>query len=183
MLVAEAEHKNGKKSKASGRTKAPSAASPAAADPGWHRPILPDRDPADLRPEPYNMPRGFAWSEVAVADPDQRAEIYDLLYQNYVEDDECMFRFDYSRDFLIWALTPPGHRQEFRLGVRSTKSGRLMALITGVPARVRVYDEERDMVEVNFLCVHKKLRSKRLAPVLIKEITRRVNRAGTFQAV
>jgi hypothetical protein len=31
------------------------------------------------------------------------------------------------------------------------------------------------MVEINFLCVHKKLRSKRLAPVLIKEITRRVN--------
>jgi hypothetical protein len=31
------------------------------------------------------------------------------------------------------------------------------------------------MVEINFLCVHKRLRSKRLAPVLIKEITRRVN--------
>ena len=30
--------------------------------------------------------------------------------------------------------------------------------------------------------VHKKLRSKRLAPVLIKEITRRVNRRGLFQA-
>jgi hypothetical protein len=30
-------------------------------------------------------------------------------------------------------------------------------------------------VEINFLCVHKKLRSKRLAPVLIKEVTRRVN--------
>eukprot|EP00966_Prymnesium_polylepis_P050591 1171243-Prymnesium_polylepis.1 len=28
------------------------------------------------------------------------------------------------------------------------------------------------IVEVNFLCVHKKLRAKRLAPVLIKEITR-----------
>jgi glycylpeptide N-tetradecanoyltransferase len=27
--------------------------------------------------------------------------------------------------------------------------------------------------EINFLCIHKKLRSKRLAPVLIKEITRR----------
>lgn len=38
------------------------------------------------------------------------------------------------------------------------------------------------LVEVNFLCVHKKLRSKRLAPVLIKEITRRVNRRGLFQA-
>jgi hypothetical protein len=31
------------------------------------------------------------------------------------------------------------------------------------------------MVEINFLCVHKALRSKRLAPVLIKEVTRRVN--------
>lgn len=38
------------------------------------------------------------------------------------------------------------------------------------------------VVEVNFLCVHKKLRSKRLAPVLIKEITRRVNLCGIFQA-
>lgn len=37
------------------------------------------------------------------------------------------------------------------------------------------------MVEINFLCVHKKLRSKRLAPVLIKEITRRVNKVGIFQ--
>lgn len=39
------------------------------------------------------------------------------------------------------------------------------------------------MVEINFLCVHKRLRSKRVAPVLIKEITRRVNLEGIFQAV
>ena len=39
------------------------------------------------------------------------------------------------------------------------------------------------MVEINFLCVHKKLRAKRLAPVLIREITRRVNCQGRFQAV
>ena len=39
------------------------------------------------------------------------------------------------------------------------------------------------MVEINFLCVHKKLRSKRVAPVLIREITRRVNCKGLFQAV
>jgi len=39
------------------------------------------------------------------------------------------------------------------------------------------------MVEINFLCVHKKLRSKRVAPVLIREITRRVNLTGIFQAV
>ncbi|KAL0179785.1 hypothetical protein M9458_025227 [Cirrhinus mrigala] len=39
------------------------------------------------------------------------------------------------------------------------------------------------MVEVNFLCVHKKLRSKRVAPVLIKELTRRVHQQGISQAI
>jgi len=31
------------------------------------------------------------------------------------------------------------------------------------------------MAEINYLCVHKQLRQKKLAPVMIKEITRRVN--------
>lgn len=39
------------------------------------------------------------------------------------------------------------------------------------------------IVEINFLCVHKKLRAKRVAPVLIREITRRVNVHAIFQAV
>lgn len=38
------------------------------------------------------------------------------------------------------------------------------------------------MVEINFLCVHKRIRSKRLAPVLIQEITRRVNLQDIWQA-
>lgn len=41
---------------------------------------------------------------------------------------------------------------------------------------------KQKLVEINFLCVHKKLRAKRLAPVLIKEVTRRVNLEGIFQA-
>ena len=39
------------------------------------------------------------------------------------------------------------------------------------------------MAEINFLCVHKKLRTNRLAPVLIKEVTRRVNKLDIWQAV
>jgi Myristoyl-CoA:protein N-myristoyltransferase, N-terminal domain len=37
--------------------------------------------------------------------------------------------------------------------------------------------------EINYLCVHKKLRSKRLAPVLIKEVTRQCHLKGIFQAL
>jgi len=39
------------------------------------------------------------------------------------------------------------------------------------------------MVEINFLCVNAKYRSNRLAPVLIKEITRRVHLQNIWQAV
>jgi len=39
------------------------------------------------------------------------------------------------------------------------------------------------MAEINFLCVHKSLRTKRLAPVLIKEVTRRVNLHNIWQAI
>ena len=39
------------------------------------------------------------------------------------------------------------------------------------------------MVEINFLCVHKKLRDKRIAPILIQEITRQVHLTNRWQAV
>jgi glycylpeptide N-tetradecanoyltransferase len=69
-------------------------------------------------------------------DPKQSEEVYTLLTENYVEDDDAMFRFDYSIPFLHWALTPPGYKPELHLGVRSSKSGKLMAFISGVPAKV-----------------------------------------------
>ena len=42
---------------------------------------------------------------------------------------------------------------------------------------------QKRLAEINFLCVDKRLRNKRLAPVLIREVTRRVHRRGMFQAV
>lgn len=76
---------------------------------------------------------------------------------------------------MLWALTPPGFIKDWHVGVRNTKTGKLMGFITGVPAEISVNGAIIQTAEINFLCVHKSLRSKRLAPVLIKEITRRVN--------
>ena len=40
------------------------------------------------------------------------------------------------------------------------------------------------MTEVNFLCVHKKLRNKRITPILLKELTRRnIHSLGIQQAI
>lgn len=147
-------------------------------------PIVPDKTKEELRAEPYNMPPGFEWSIVDVTKDEVRKELYTLLANNYVEDDDCLFRFDYSEEFLLWALTPPEYLTDFLLGVRASTSKKLVAFISAIPANVKVQNTSRlQVVEINFLCVHKKLRAKRLAPVLIKEITRRVNQTGVFQAV
>jgi len=88
----------------------------------------------------------------------QVSELYTLLNENYVEDDDCTFRFDYSKPFLQWALTPPGFHPNWHVGVRNTKTGALWGCITAIPVLMRVYGKVISMAEINFLCVHKKLR-------------------------
>jgi len=105
------------------------------------------------------------------------------LTENYVEDDDNMFRFNYSIPFLKWAIKPPGWLKEWHIGVKVSKTGNMVGFITAIPSEIQIYSNVLKMVEINFLCVHKKLREKRLAPVLIKEITRRVNVTGVWQAV
>jgi glycylpeptide N-tetradecanoyltransferase len=80
-------------------------------------------------------------------------------------------------------MLPPGWRKELHVGVRASASKKLVAFISGIPLRVRIRDKFIVASDVNFLVVHKKLRGKRLAPVLIKEITRRSNLGGIWQGL
>ncbi|ESO02889.1 hypothetical protein HELRODRAFT_81102, partial [Helobdella robusta] len=148
-----------------------------------HGPIDVEKTIDEIRKEPYSLPAGFVWDNVDINNPVVLKEVYTLLNENYVEDDDNMFRFDYSPDFLHWALQPPGWKPEWHIGVRVQKSSKLIGFISAIPAHIRVYHHKQLMVEINFLCVHKKLRAKRVAPVLIREVTRRVNCFGIFQAV
>lgn len=136
----------------------------------------------DVRADPYPLQDMFEWCLCDLMDPAVCTEVFDLLRLNYVEDDDEMFRFCYSKEFIHWALCPPGYKVDWHLGVRVKASRKLVSFISGVPADMVVNEVAMKMVEINFLCIHKKLRSKRLAPVLIKEITRRVNLHGIWQA-
>jgi glycylpeptide N-tetradecanoyltransferase len=86
-------------------------------------------------------------------------------------------------NFTVYYDFKIGWLKEWHCGVRATKTNKMVGFISAIPASIRIYNKTHHLVEINFLCVHKKLRSKRLAPVLIKEITRRVNCKGIFQAV
>ncbi|KLT41550.1 N-myristoyl transferase [Cutaneotrichosporon oleaginosum] len=141
------------------------------------------KTPADVQQDPIALPTGFVWSIVDVKQDEEIDEVHNLLTENYVEDDDAMFRFRYSREFLLWALTPPGYYKDWHIGVRVQKTGKLVGFISGIPVELRVRNNTFMNAEINFLCVHKKLRSKRLAPVLIKEVTRRVNLQNIWQAI
>lgn len=85
------------------------------------------------------------------------------------------FSFDYSIPFLRWALQSPDQYAEWLVGIRVKQTRKLVAFISATPGNLIVHSKSVKLPEINFLCVHKKLRSKRLAPILIKEITRRIN--------
>lgn len=165
-------------------------------------------DPEKVPKEPDQLLEGFEWATLDLTNETELHELWDLLTNHYVEDDNAMFRFRYSQAFLHWcvvwlsleyremnkwilltclaccrALMSPGWKKEWHVGVRAKKSRKLVASICGVPTDIRVRDQKIRVTEINFLCIHKKLRSKRLTPVLIKEITRRCYLNGIYQAI
>lgn len=83
--------------------------------------------------EPLGLPAGYEWSNINLHDDSQAHELYELLTQNYVEDDDAMFRFDYSIPFLRWALLPPGAPPDWLIGVRGGKKQKLYGFISGIP--------------------------------------------------
>lgn len=61
-----------------------------------------ESDKTSIRAEPYSLPADFQWDTLNLDDPLVLCELYTLLSENYVEDDDAMFRFDYPPNFLKW---------------------------------------------------------------------------------
>merc|ERR1712137_484859 len=138
---------------------------------------------SQVQKEAYPLNSVLEWATLDIFDGAEMNELYDLLNQNYVEDAGCTFRFDYSREFLHWAQSPPGWLKKWHLGVRAKQNKKLVAFISAIAANLRSCNKSIPLVEINFLCVHKKLRDKRIAPILIQEITRQVHLTNRWQAV
>ena len=141
----------------------------------------------DIRKTPYDIPENFYWSTMDINNENDLNDIHKLLYNNYVSDSQ--FKFNYSKEFLKWALTPKDYFQDWHVGVKmkGKNKDKLVGFISGIPVNISINKNEFKkiikMCEINFLCCWNKLRNKRLAPLMIKEVTRRVNCCNIFQAV
>ena len=140
-------------------------------------------DPEKVPKEPRALIEGFEWVTMDLTDDAELSEVHELLNGHYVEDTAAQFRLNYSLSFFNWALKAPGWLKDWHVGVRAAKSRKLVAFISAIPVQLRIRGKVLNSSEVNFLCIHKRLRSKRLAPILIEEITRRCYLIGVFQAI
>ncbi|XP_041829594.1 glycylpeptide N-tetradecanoyltransferase 2-like [Melanotaenia boesemani] len=149
--------------------------------PTTHGPIA--EGETSCRNEPYSLPQGFSWDTLDLSSPLVLKELCCLLNENYMEEDDNTIRFDFSPEYLQWAFQPPNWLLQWNCGVRVDTNKKLVGFIAAIPAEARIYETKKQIVQVKFLCVHKKLRLKRMTPVLIRELTRRVNQEGVYQAV
>lgn len=58
--------------------------------------------PDEVSKTPDPLLEGFEWCTLDLTNETELRELYELLNNHYVEDDNAMFRFSYSQSFLHW---------------------------------------------------------------------------------
>jgi glycylpeptide N-tetradecanoyltransferase len=130
-----------------------------------------------------NLPSGYAWKLMDSSNSNDLSLMSQFLEKYYVEDVSGDFRLSYSPNFLKWVLSKPSNNPSLCLGVIVEKTGLLVGLITSVVSKNQVFTSKLEMAEIDFLCVHPKVRNKRLTPILIREISRRLKLVGISTAM
>lgn len=73
---------------------------------------------ADISREAITLPQGFEWVTLDLSNEEVIDQLFSLLRDHYVEDNDGVFRFEYSVSFLKWALCVPGYNKEWHVGVK-----------------------------------------------------------------
>jgi glycylpeptide N-tetradecanoyltransferase len=118
---------------------------------------------------PQRLPSDFEWTTLDTSNKSHIQSVIELLSKHYVSSEEGA-KLLYTNNFFTWFFS---QNHSIAVGVRVVKTKKLVGFIFGSTGTVHVPTHENlKVAEIDFLCIHPKLRNKRLAPVLIKEITR-----------
>lgn len=112
------------------------------------------------------LPPGFEWVTLS---PNDVADICDFLKKHYVRDEAVALVYNVA--LLRWYFSSPGGA--VLLGVRNARNHKLLAFVSSIMYPMRFREASLSPVAVNFLCLHSKLRSRRLVPLLIQELVKR----------
>lgn len=128
---------------------------------------------ADIPTEPLPLPDGFEWHTFDCKNDEEVDELCEFLMDHYVEDDVGNFKLYYTKEKFRWGVQTPNYIKDLHVSVRNSKTKKTMATIVGVPKKLVIFGKNIKVAEINFLAVHRSLRNKRMAQIMIQEMMRR----------
>ena len=117
---------------------------------------------------------------------EQNSKIHDIfifLDKNYIQDAKNHFRFNYIHEFLKNNLLSPYWNSSKNLGLKFQRNRKIFGFVSVINRKLLYFNFYLPISEINFLCVKKILRKKKLVTILIKEISRRQNLIGYLEAI
>lgn len=122
--------------------------------------------------ESIKLTEDFIWdNSVDLTDDMQCNEVVTFLNKHYSNDTNEKFRIKFTTDFIKWIVIGNRNPKDIHcLALRVTKSKLMVGFICSYPITIQLQKNKLTTTEVNFLCVHKKLRCKNVCTLLIKEL-------------
>jgi glycylpeptide N-tetradecanoyltransferase len=110
------------------------------------------------------LPNEFKWTTFTI-----NTDVYYFILKNYIHDEK------YTFERLKWILNPPMITNKFNIMITlNNDTDNIIGTIVGKIINIFIYNEVKKCVYVDFLCIHKLYRNKRLAPLLISKIIEKV---------
>ncbi len=120
---------------------------------------------------PVVLPEKFKWDTISLDNQGNAGELIAFLSQNY-SGTLLLPSPVYTQDQLRWIFTSD---QYLIICVRTKNNNMIVGTIAAVPIAYKIDYATFKTYQVGLLCTHKKLRKKKIAHVLVKELYRRLD--------
>ena len=140
---------------------------------GWNEGPVKEVNLKEVSEESIELPEGLYWEDLDLQNEETLNEVHDFLSKNYVEDASGSFRLQYTKDKLKWILLGPSYEKKMHFCIRH--ESKLVGICTATLLNLMTTSIKlANHGIVNFLCLDKTNRNKRLALILIWEVLRRL---------
>lgn len=117
-----------------------------------------------------SLMHGMYISTVDIEDDKDLDNLYNFLKNNYIGSETL--KLIYDKETLRNILTPPGYSSDLYICIKDHDSV-IKGFISAIPMKIVVNNEQKEACFVNLLCLHQKIRNKKLANNLIDILTER----------
>lgn len=128
--------------------------------------------------EETKLPDSMKWVTINMNNSDLMESVAQFLRTYYLIDLSETFRLYYTANFIKWILGNDG----MLIAIAKKDTNAICGVVGSSFKNLTVFDKVRKFANVDFLCAHPAYRHKKIAHILIDEITRRIVQNGVHQS-